>query len=160
MQQIEEAERIAADRERQTALAQPHRRGERSELAESAIGRFVLKYKIRTECYAAALRYCEKKRKWLAAVGAPLPDRLGGSGGDIEFRKVREWAETILEWETAMRDAGGSSGLLSVVWMALHGYDLPPGASVSATKGALMALSVACGMLDERALGRIDRRGE
>ena len=79
-----------------------------------------------------------------------MPDKLGGSGADISFKTVNKWGEECLAMEVAMRDAGGSSGLTSVIWMAFHGYEFPSGASVSATKGALMALAVKCGLFGVR----------
>lgn len=114
IEQIAEAERISREAEMQTVLAQPHRRGNRSQLAECPLGRFCAAHKLHRALYDAGEAYGALKRKWLAAYDAPLPDKLGGSGRDIDMEDVRKWGELIDEWEAEMMKAGTYLGRLSV----------------------------------------------
>lgn len=117
-QSIAEAQRAAEECEMRVVLAQPHRRGNRSQLAESPLGRFVLENKLDRELFDAGEAYAGLKRRWLAAWDTPLPDRLGGPGRDIDCETLAQWKQTIEAWEGAMMDAGGYHGRLSVIALA------------------------------------------
>ena len=117
-QRIADAQKAAEESEMRVVLAQPHRRGNRSQLAESPLGRFVLAHSLDRELFDAGEVYAGLKRRYLAAWDTPLPDRLGGSGGDIDSETLRRWRELIDAWEQAMMDGGGYHGRLSVIAMA------------------------------------------
>ena len=119
-QQIADAQRAAEEAEMRVVLAQPHRRGNRSQLAESPLGRFCLANALPREYFDAGEAYACVKRQWQAAWGTPLVDRLGGSGRDIDWAQVRKWDEMLRAWEGAMLDAGGYHGRLSVVSLAMN----------------------------------------
>jgi hypothetical protein len=147
MKQIEEAELARANAQRLTVLAQPHRRGDSSQMAESALGRFIINNKLRSECFDAGEQWATVKRKWLVAMGCRIPGGPGGSGADIPMELVHAWRDQCLEGEVAMQRAGGKDGLCSVVWMAFHHYDFAPGADPRLAIRALMALAVQQGKL-------------
>lgn len=117
-QRIADAQKAAEESEMRVVLAQPHRRGNRSQLAESPLGRFVLENRLERELFDAGEAYAAMKRRWLAAWDTPLPDRLGGPGGDIDTETLTHWRELIEAWEGAMMDAGGYHGRLSVIALA------------------------------------------
>ena len=117
-QRIADAQKAAEESEMRVVLAQPHRRGSRSQLAECPLGRFCLEHKLDRELFDAGEAYATLKRRWLAAWDTPLPDRLGGSGGDIDKETLDRWRELITAWEGAMLDAGGYHGRLTVIALA------------------------------------------
>ena len=136
--------------EKIVVLAQPHRRGERDQKAESALGRFVMRRSLDAECYQAGLQYAALRRQWLAAVGAPMPERLSGKGADIDMDVVRAWRARL----NAMEDAMMGCGVAALGWCtALAGddKDIPAGhPSEDAVACSLIALAVEIGMLSPR----------
>jgi len=86
-----------------TVLAQPHRMGSRSQLRENALGRFVEDNRLRRELYDAGRAYGALKSKWRAAKGAPMPDRLGGSGADIAIIDLSLGEDSGLELLHALK---------------------------------------------------------
>lgn len=146
------AERREEKRRVKQILAQPHRRGERSQLAESAIGRFILRHwtdeAMRQQLYDAALRYAATNRKWASAWGAPMADLLGGNGGDVPIEVINEWSRNVRGWEREMCDAGLQAGKIAVYLMAVHNQDLSPHANPTLAIRALAALSAT--MLTDR----------
>jgi hypothetical protein len=137
----EAAMRALEDIEKQTVLAQPHRRGERSWLAESPLGRFCLAHGLPREYFDAGEDYASLKRRWLAAYDAPMQDRLGGAGRDIDMEQIRRWGEMIRVWERAMLDAGGYSGRLSVMSLVMDRPAIQPRIYPSEAIAALNALA-------------------
>lgn len=115
LQQIAAAERALAEAAMQTVLAQPHRRGNRSQLAESPMGRFCLTHGLDRALYDASEAYARLRRQWQAFAGAPLPDRLGGHEADVTIEDWKRLAELIAEWNRVMESAGGFHGRLGVV---------------------------------------------
>lgn len=115
IQQIAEAERALQEAEMQVVLAQPHRQGNRSQLAESPFGRFCLEHKLRSELYDAGDAFAALKRKWRSAWGVPSPDRLGGSGSDVDMEDIKKWEKLLSEWESEMLREGTYPGRLSVL---------------------------------------------
>lgn len=155
LEQMAEAEKDRANRERAIVLSQPHRRGDSSQLCENPLGRFILANDLRHELYQAGQQYANLKHKWQTAVGAPMQDKgPGGSGADIPTELVRTWARQILECEREMVRYGNPSGCLSVVRMAVYGDAFAPGADKRLAVRALMALAVHLGRLDPRLLTR------
>jgi len=63
--EIEAAQRQAGEREMSVVMAQPHRRGERSQLAVSSWGRFCLKHKLARELFDAGERYGDIYRRYI-----------------------------------------------------------------------------------------------
>ena len=113
--QIAAAERAAAEANMLTVLKQPHRRGNRSQLAESSMGRFCLTHGLDMALYDAVEAYGQLRRQWLAFAGAPLPDRLGGNDADVSLEDWKRWQELIAEWNRVMERAGGYLGRIGVV---------------------------------------------
>jgi hypothetical protein len=141
LEQLAAAQRAAMEVEMQVVLAQPHRRGNRSQLAESPLGRFCEAHRCPREYFDAGEDYGAMKRRWRAAVGAPMIDRLGGNGGDIESETVRKWAELIKAWERAMLDGGGYLGRLSVISLIMDRPTIQPKIYTQEAKMALYALA-------------------
>lgn len=153
LERMAEAERARSDVERATVLSQPHRRGEASQLAESAIGRFVLKNRIRHECYEAAEIYASVKMKWLSAMGARIQySGDPGTGADIPMELVHAWRDQTFGAESMMVRYASPDGCLSVTRMAVHRDEFAPGASRRSAIRALMALAVFFGKVDARCL--------
>lgn len=98
-----------ADAIRGVVLAQPHRRGNTDQRAESPWGRFCLRAgpghrPLDREIYDAGEQYAGLKRRWRAARGVPTDLRLGvgGSGDGPSDITVAQWARTIARVEHAM----------------------------------------------------------
>jgi len=144
------AEIATADAEKVVVLAQPHRRGERDQKAESAIGRFVMRRRIEDECFTAGLRYAQKRRMWRAVKGAPMPDRLSGSGADVSADVVDGWRKEL----DSMEDAMLTCGVAAFGWvetLACDDRDMPVGhPSEDDTVRALRALAVERGLIAPR----------
>lgn len=150
LKQMKDHERDLATRGRIVVLMQPHRRGEISQMAESPIGRFVLRFRLRDELFNAAMQWATSKRKWLSAMGAPMPDHPGGTGRDVDMRLVRKWRAEALDGENVMRSAGGCAGFNLVERMAFDVLDtmvVDPAPAVA----ALLALAVYMGTLPSNA---------
>jgi hypothetical protein len=133
--------RRMAELEQSIVLAQPHRRGEKSMLAESAIGRFVLRYEIDPVCYEAALEYARTRSMWASIVGAPKADRIDGTGGDVSEELAHKWRDDTAWWMRIMRDAGGETGVKGVNSLTVDNVDLPAGWPVVEVKRSLVALA-------------------
>lgn len=109
LRQPTKAEREAAAKTKeqeamQTVLAQPHRRGNTSQLCASALGRFCLRMKLQPALYEAGQEYAGLIRRWRSAKGVPDPEITGalGNGTGPTPEKVREWTAEILRIETNM----------------------------------------------------------
>lgn len=155
LKQLVDADRRRREGEMATVLAQPHRKGNRSQLAESALGRFVESNKLRSELYDAALRWAEARQKWVGAAGAPrlkTAERVHGSGNDVDMQVLRKWRERDMEGRDAMRRAGGEDGLRAVVRLAADGLDLAPHTPAAPVIDALLGLAVDVGLLPPSAL--------
>jgi hypothetical protein len=146
-----------------TVLAQPHRMGSRSQLRENALGRFVEDNRLRRELYDAGRAYGALKSKWRAAKGAPMPDRLGGSGADIDPEVVHAWGKAIARCEAAVMAcrsidprAYGVAALGYAEWLCVDGKELPVNGDWRDATCALLAIAVELGSLDQK---EIDRRG-
>lgn len=141
-----EISRAQADAETALVRSQPHRKGEASRLAESAIGRFVLLYRLNEALYDAGLEYARVRGQWLAAMGAPRDERHGGSGSDLPMEIVWRWRDDVAEWRKAMGDAGGKNGAASVEYMVCDNMDFAGHMfETSHTIDALMGLAKAMG---------------
>ncbi len=148
-----DADRQAKERaEMSIVLAQPHRREfGMSQMAENALGRFCLRRKLHMALYDAGVAYASTKSKWAAAWGAPMPDHLGGNGGDVSKETQDKRMELILESERVMLRAGGVEGLLAVIWMAYTNQELAQNIKPEIPERCLLELAIH--------QGRIDRSG-
>lgn len=145
MEKLNEISRAQADAETALVRSQPHRRGEASPMAESAIGRFVLAYGLARELYDAGLQFAHVRALWLATIGAPRDERHPGSGADLEKSVADEWRDSVAVWRREMMLAGGKEGQLAVEKMACDGFDLSPADDRLKAISALMALGKAMG---------------
>lgn len=146
-----------------TVLAQPHRQGSRSQLRENALGRFVEDNRLRRELYDAGREYGSLKSKWRAAKGAPMPDRLGGSGADIDAEIVNGWGRKIADCETAVLHcrsidsrAYGPAALGYVEWLCADGKDFPHNGDWRDAICGLLAIAVELGKILPK---DVERRG-
>lgn len=141
----------AADAEKAVVLAQPHRRGDKSYLRGSALGRFVDDHKLRIELYDAGNKYGALKNKWLAAIRAPRDVRMGGSGRDVAMEVVNAWGVEIFEMELAIMRAGVAAvGLVEDLSVFDSGE--PVGEQIQFAARGLVCLAIHCGYLPARAL--------
>lgn len=147
LRQIIDAEKSAAMKQKAVVLAQPHRRGEESQLAGSALGRFILQHNLRREYFDAGEMWASTKRKWLSISGAPLPDRPGGTGGDVPMEVFDAWLQADADAMRIMEAAGGIDGLSAVRRLAMDDFDLPATLPALPAVKALAALSVHLGLL-------------
>lgn len=138
---IAAAQKAADEAEMQTVLSQPHRRGNRSQLAESPLGRFCLEHDLPREIYDAGEAYASIRRQWAAAWDAPLIDRLGGSGRDIEHDQLLKWRDLLAAWERAMRDGGGIQGCASAISLIVERSEIPIPIYPAEAKAALYSLA-------------------
>lgn len=115
-------------------------------MAECALGRFVLLYRLNEALYDAGLEYARVRGQWLAAMGAPRDERHGGSGSDLPMEIVWKWRDDVSEWRKAMGDAGGKNGAASVEYMVCDNMDFAGHMfQASHTIDALMGLAKAMG---------------
>lgn len=150
--QLEAERKKAQDAEKEFVANQPHRRGDKSDLSGSAIGRFVKASGARIECYDAAGEYGALKSKWLSAWSAPREDRHGGNGADIPMEIVQEWGKRISDMENAMMSAGGLAGLGWVEDLAVYDRGEPKPFIWGSVVSSLMALAVCCGRIEAKRL--------
>lgn len=140
-----DATRRLADLEQSVVLKQPHRRGEKSPLAECALGRFILTYSIDTECFDAAIQFQRRRAVYRAVVGAPRMDQPSASGGSLDGpdkETVARWRDDIETVEEAVLEAAGEFGM--IVINCLLDRDQEPRAT-EIGKRALIALARAMG---------------
>jgi hypothetical protein len=113
-----------AELEQSIVLAQPHRRGERSPLAESALGRFVLQYALDHACYECGLEYARVRGMYQSIIGAQRTEAHGGRGNDVPEELEQKWRDETKEWMDAMYEAGGKNGLSGVDLLIFENMDL------------------------------------
>jgi hypothetical protein len=77
LEQIADAEQATRDAAILTVLSQPHRRGQRSQLAENPLGRFCLTHGLDRALYDAAEAYGNLRQKWRAYSGAQDAEGMG-----------------------------------------------------------------------------------
>jgi hypothetical protein len=98
MQQLNALAIAREDREKVVVLDQPHRRGDTSQLRESALGRFVLDHyadaRMGRTIYDAGQAFADVVRRWRAARGVPSDVRAGGGLSTTEGPS----AATVARW--------------------------------------------------------------
>jgi hypothetical protein len=134
--------------EMRTVLDQPHRLGSRDQNCEDALGRFFRRNrKLRSELKDASEHYRETKRRWRAAWGAPIIDRIEGGGGLGPLdATVRKWERNIMEMEHAMIHSS-RYGIGPFRWLCLENID---------TTKDYDEVIISCMMALATHLGRID----
>jgi hypothetical protein len=138
---LNEANAADMARTMSTALSGPHRRGNSDPLCECPIGRFVLRFSLARELAEAALVYADIRGKWLAAICAPAPDRIGGSGADPDEELILKWDESLAEWRRVLLDAAGRRGRDQINMMIFDLIDFGPGWDFAACVAGLTALA-------------------
>lgn len=136
------------DRERNQVLNQPHRRGDTSQLRESEFGSFVLRYRLRQECYDAGIEYLAVTRRYRSAIQAPRVSALrepSGFSGEEDHEKVRKWDAKIKEIELAMKCAG-LPAFEAARSLILDDKSVPEHL-VAPVKRVLLQLAIACGAM-------------
>lgn len=124
--ELKELQRAREETEKQTVLAQPHRRGERDQKAASALGRFCLQHKLEGELYQAGEEYGNLVRRWRIANCIPVQGRPGPSLGiEPDDATVQGWGRRILEIEDRLLRA--SPGIFGAIgWLILSDEDPHP----------------------------------
>jgi len=135
-------------------LSQPHRRGDSSELRESALGRFIIDFECGIECFHAADEYRCLVYKWQLATGIHVPtwvrEEFGGSGEEMDNETLKLWAEKIDDWNAKRKDcekALKSAGITAFeAAQKMIFEDLVPSGAISLpVKRALLSLGIELG---------------
>jgi hypothetical protein len=159
--QIKEAERKQRLAETAVVMAQPHRAWARDpgdpRLA-SALGRLVIRHRLRSELFDAGSEWTGIYRRWRAASAIPDPlhsQSLGGGLGPSD-RLVASWWADIVRVENALRQYG-QGAYLGVRHVLLDDADLPDEAIADAIVG-LRVVAVEMGRLPKGAHPFVDNR--
>ena len=130
-----------------TVLRQPHRKGDTDQRRASALGRFVLAYRMRSEIYDSGNEYAELVARWRAARGIPTDVRLGvgGCGEGPADETVREWNKKI-EMVHAAITLVAKPGLPLIRTLILDDRDIDATDAI-VTQSALSELAYALGRL-------------
>jgi hypothetical protein len=151
--QITEADKRARLSETAQVVAQPHRSwapDPNDPRLESALGRFIIRHKLRSELFDAGDHYADVYARWCAAKGIPHPRRrhmVGGGHGPSDAT-VNAWWREIEGIEAALRRYG--KAYIHVRHLCLDDEDLSPEATADAIVG-LRVVAVEIGRLPERA---------
>lgn len=106
--QLKEADAAKRRENMLFVAAQPHRRDlpdPYSDKAASALGRFWMVNRLRSELFDAGTHYSEITRRWRAAWGVPDPNHSGSLGGGLgpSEATVAAWWREIERIEAALR---------------------------------------------------------
>lgn len=147
-----EIERQKNMAEMRLVMSQPHRRGfekatpDVQRMLESPLGRFVLRYRLKSALFEAGKEYSLKLRRLWAAKGVPTDVSLGGGGGTgsgPSDATVRRWEREIEAIENELRRSlPQSRAYVAVRHLAIDEQELPVTAHEMAITG-LMALAKA-----------------
>lgn len=151
--QIQTADKKSRLSETAQVCAQPHRAWAPDPLDPrlgSALGRFTIRQRLRSELYDAGDQYAALFARWAAAKGIPHPTRRHMVGGGLgpSDATVAAWWREIEAIEGALRLYG--LAYVNVRHLCLEDEDLPPEATADAITG-LRAVAVVVGRLPERA---------
>lgn len=143
LEEIAETERL---KETVQVLAQPHRRGDNSDMTD-ALGMFVRIHECGRECFEGGNEYFRLVYRWRVATGVPVPLRLseGGSvgGGEMEMGTVHDWLAKIRGCENAMK-CSGLPGFRAAQKLVLEG-EFPEASIVGPVKRAIHGLAMELG---------------
>jgi hypothetical protein len=149
VEQIAKAERERAQKEQAVVLAQPHRMGSTSQMAESVLGRFCEKHRLHHALYDAGLEYGAMRRRWAKYMNAPMADRIQGNGMGIpEDEDAKRWNEWISRMNLAIVREKGA--LQAIIDMAQHEKEPSRFVPYNYIINGLLALAIECGRLDIR----------
>lgn len=131
-----------------TALAQPHRRGNKDQRCVSVFGRFCIRALLRSELFAAGEEYGVAVLRWRAAKGIPvgLVSRSGGLSEPRPPAVVQALGRRMLRMERAMAMDAGFTAYLAVRQLVVDENPLGMDQDGRAISG-LMALAVHLGWL-------------
>lgn len=159
IQQLAEFEKEREEREMQTAMNNPIRRQfktPRDPLIDTALGRFVLVNKLRREIFDSGETYARTRRKIVSAWDGPLCDQPNGTGGDIPMDILKSWQRDVFDWEVAITESS-TEGVAVLGWIGVLCFDdkdiAPYMRNFHVIQG-LLALAVAMGKLDKRAMAK------
>ena len=116
------------DIEKSVVMNQPHRRGEQSQLAESSLGRLVLRMRLPQEIFHAAISWAKFTKTYLAVRGVPLEARKGDTGSTFQWpseQRVLEWGERIDKVETDLK-AVSRTGFSGFRMLAIFEREIDP----------------------------------
>ena len=159
IQQLAEFEKEREEREMQTAMNNPIRRQfqtPRDPLIDSALGRYCLVQNLRREIFDSASDYAKTRRKIISAWGGPLADQPNGTGSDIDLEIVHGWERDVSDWELAILESS-IEGVAVLGWigkLTFDDVDIAPYMRAFFINQGLLALAVAMGRLDKRALAK------
>jgi len=152
MEEIERRKRLA---ETASVMAQPHRAWAGKQAGHhwlaSALGRFCIRHKLRSELFDAGAEWTGIYRRWRAAKGIPDPNHSQTIGGGLgpSDAIVDGWWRDIERVETALRQHGQGT-FLSARHLLLDDSDLPDEAAADAIVG-LRVVAVELGRLPKGA---------
>ena len=129
-------------------LSQTHRRGNTDQKCASALGRFVMAYKLRSEIYDAGQEYLEVTTRWRGAKGIPTSVHAGGGGCGLgpTDETVDDWSRRINNWHAAINGVVSKWGLPLMRSLVLDD-EYPPAADAILTQATLVELAYATGRL-------------
>lgn len=138
------AERL---KETDQVAAQPHRRGNRGDMAD-AFGHFVRRHGVRRGCYDAGQRYALKLSRLRRVQGIParllLWDDVTAAADEPDDATVAEWKLEIALCENAMK-CSGLAGFLAA--RALIVEDAEPGVELRGpVRRAIQQLAICLGI--------------
>jgi hypothetical protein len=136
------------DAEKSIVLAQPHRRGDKSQACESPLGRLVIKWKLRHEVFDAGLQYGRKVRLWQVHHGVQIEvhaPSVGHSGAEIDAATMRRWDREITRIDTALKKTS-IPGFNAVRMLAVAEREIAPGVEEAAV-ACLTELAIQLSMI-------------
>lgn len=155
--QIAEAQKAAEEANMITVLSQPHRRGNRSQLCESRLGRFCLEHKLHPALYDAGHDFEIKLGLYQAAIMAPRPIRLGGNGVDHGFEEQERLKKVTDQMRRVLERGGGYHGKIGVISLVLHENDCAIKIYPVQVIASLYALAIHQGRIKPLALPKSNR---
>jgi hypothetical protein len=129
-------------------LAQPHRRGDKSQNCESPLGRLAIKWKLRSEVFDAGLQYGRKVRLWQVNHGVQIEvhaPSAGHSGTEINAATMRRWNAEIVRIDTTMKKIS-IPGFNAVRMLAVAEREVAPGVEQAAV-ACLTELAIQLSMI-------------
>jgi hypothetical protein len=100
--------------------------------------------------------YAKTRRKIISAWDGPMRDQPNGTGSDIDLEVLRGWQRDVSGWEIAIAESS-IEGIAVLGWigrLTLDDVDIAPYMKVFYINQGLLALAVAMGNLDKRAIAR------
>jgi hypothetical protein len=159
--QIVEADHKQRMAETAVVAAHPHRAWAPDPLdprLATALGRFCIRYKVRSELYDAASEWASIYRSWRAAKGVPDPLHTGGmgTGAGPSPATVAGWWREIERVEKALRPYG-QGAFVGVRHLCLDDSDVPDEAAADVIAG-LRVVAVEMGRITKGAHPFVDAR--